>query len=59
MILLIVMAFSNFIYVANATLEGQDSKSGVAETYIHRQYMPKNLNYINSIASVYMLGVLT
>ena len=52
MVMIILMSFGNFMYVANNTLEGTKF------TYINRQYVPKVLNFINSWLSVYMFGAL-
>ena len=52
MVLIIIVSFGNFMYVANSTLEGTD------HTYIKREYVPKTLDFINSMLSVYMFGAL-
>jgi hypothetical protein len=52
MVLIIMLSFGNFMYVANNTLE----ESG--DSYIQREYVPKEYNFVNSVLSVYMFGAL-
>ena len=52
MVLIILISFGNFMYVANNTLEESD------KTYITHEYVPKAFNFFNSILSVYMFGAL-
>lgn len=53
MVLVIMVAFGNFMFVANNTLEENPD-----ETYIQRDYVPKLFDLVNSILSVYMFGAL-
>ena len=52
MVLIIIVSFGNFMFVANNTLE--ETK----DTYIQRDYVPKSFDFVNSILSVYMFGAL-
>ena len=54
MVLIIMLSFGNFMFVANNTLEESPGAS-----YIQREYLPKkNFNFVNSVLSVYMFGAL-
>ena len=58
MVLIILLAFGNFMYVAESTLEGEVDSTGTSLTLIDTQYAPKTFNFVNSVLSVYMFGAL-